>query len=86
MAVAAHNMARSGLGVSGAASLPAGVTSFKSASMSVSVAESAALASARGGYASTSYGLEFLALQRRSFGGPRVIAAGTLPACGWPYS
>lgn len=80
MALAAHQMALSGIGTqSGAAALPAGVTRFRSASMDVSVSESAASAAAKGGYGSTRYGLEFQALQRRSFGGPRVIAAGRVP-------
>jgi hypothetical protein len=84
MAVAAHNMARGGLGASSSASIPAGVTRFKSGAIDVTISESAAAAQSRGGYASTIYGIEFLALQRRSFSGPHVIAAGTLPACGYP--
>ena len=86
IANAAHHMAVEGMGATSAADkLPAGVTSFKSGAMSVSVTESVAAARGRGGYASTRYGLAFLALQRRNFGGPRVVVAGTVPACGYPY-
>lgn len=74
MALAAHNMAMGGLG-SGAGAIPAGVTRFRSGSMDVAVSESAASASAKGGYASTRYGQEFAILQRRSFGGPRLAPA-----------
>lgn len=83
MALAAHNMELLGIGsTSGAGGLPAGVTRFKSGSMDVSISEDAAAAGAKGGYASTVYGREFALLQRRSFGGPRVIVAGVAPACG----
>lgn len=81
MAVAAHNMALSGLGAIGAGALPAGVTRFKSGAMDVTISEAAASAQAKGGWAATRYGLEFQTLQRRSFAGPRVVAAGRLPAC-----
>lgn len=83
MSYAAHSMALLGLGASsGAAAIPAGVTRFRSGAMDVSISESAASAQANGGLDATVYGREFKLLRRRNFGGPRVIAAGTLPACG----
>lgn len=79
MAAAAHAMALQGLGATGAAALPTGVTRFKSASVEVAVSEAAASAQAKGGWGATRYGAEFQAIQRRNFAGPRVVAAGTLP-------
>lgn len=76
MALAAHNLALSGYGSAGGAvgELAAmGVTSFKSASMSVNFAEGAVLRSGAGGYRSTKYGIEFLTYLRRNKGGPRLV-------------
>lgn len=76
MALAAHNLALSGYGSAGGAvgDLAAiGVTSFKSASMSVNFADGVVSASARGGYGATRYGAEFQAYLRRNRGGPRLI-------------
>ena len=56
MSLAAHSMTLQGIGASGAAQLPAGVTRFRSASMDVAVSETAANARARGGYSATGYG------------------------------
>jgi hypothetical protein len=64
--------------------MPAGVTRFKSGAMDVTVSEAAASAQAKGGYASTSYGLEFLALQRRNFGGPHLVTGTLSSACPCP--
>lgn len=76
MALAAHNMALAGNGTqSGSAALPAGVTRFRSGAMDVTVSDEAATVSAKGGYNSTRYGQEFAALQRRSFGGPRLATS-----------
>lgn len=86
MAHAAHAMAMQGIGAaSGAGALPAGVTRFKSGAMDVTVSEAAASAQAKGGYAASPYGREFARLQRRSFGGPRAVAGGTVPSCGCGY-
>lgn len=76
MALAAHNLAASGYGTTGGAvgNLAAmGVTSFKSASMSVNFSDGVIAASAGGGYASTKYGAEFQAYLRRNRGGARLI-------------
>jgi hypothetical protein len=73
MALAAHNMAGSGLGTGGGAVADLagmGVTSFKSASMSVNFAEGTISAANSGGYASTRYGREFQVFLRRNRGGP----------------
>lgn len=72
MAAAAHWMARAGLGVGPAAGIPAGVTSFRSGSFSVQIAEGAASASAAGGWASTIYGQEYRGMLYRNKGGPRA--------------
>lgn len=73
MAYAAHQMTVSGtpgLVKDAAASLPAGVTRFRSASMDVAISDSVASRSAAGGYSATSYGQEFAVMLRRNSGGP----------------
>lgn len=76
MVKAAWSMAKQGLGApSGAAALPAGVTRFRSGSMDVAISEKVALAAVDGGIAAGIYEAEFCALQRRSFGGPRLVGA-----------
>lgn len=73
LALAAHNMALSGVaGITktDAEQMPAGVTKFKSASMDVSVSETAANRSLTGGYGATRYGQEFQIMLRRNAGGP----------------
>lgn len=75
MALAAHNMALNGYGTAGGAvgDLAAmGVTSFKSASMSVSFDEGVIASGARGGYSATKYGREFQTYLRRNRGGPML--------------
>lgn len=76
MALAAHNLALSGAGSSGGAvgNLAAmGVTSFKSASMSVNFDADTIKASNSGSYSSTKYGQLFLPYLRRNVGGPRLV-------------
>ena len=63
MLFAAHRMSASGLGTG---AMVSGVTSFKSGTFSATVSDAAA---SRTGYGSTSYGRDFLTLQRRNFGG-----------------
>mgnify|MGYP007083432136 CR=1 FL=1 len=65
--LAAHNMASLGLGKGTA---PAGVTSFKSGTFSVTMSDKAASAT---GYASTIYGRQYLAMCQRIFGGVRLV-------------
>lgn len=78
--LAAHNMARQGLGTGGVGTGDmAGVTSFRSASFSVQFSESAVKASAAGGYASTAYGQDFAVRLRRNRGGP--FLAGCARVC-----
>lgn len=80
MALAAHNMARQGLGTGGIGSGDmAGVTNFRSASFSVQFSEAAVKASAAGGYDSTPYGQDFSARLRRNRGGP--FLAGCAHVC-----
>lgn len=69
MLFAAHNMALLGL-ASGAGSVPAGVTSFKSGTFAVTVSDK--LAGASGIYA-TLYGRMYADLCRRLFGGARLV-------------
>lgn len=82
MAHAAHMMTMEGLGVTAAAdgSLPAGLTSFKSADLSASFSDSVASDRVTGEYAATRYGAEYARLRRRSRAGPRVASPGTVPA------
>lgn len=75
-ALAAHNLAMSGYGTTGGAVgnlAEMGVTSFKSASMSVNFSDGVIAASAGGGYASTKYGTEFMTYLRRNRGGARLV-------------
>jgi hypothetical protein len=81
-ALAAHHMATNrvaGLVQDASAMIPAGVTSFRSAAFSADVSVAAANRTILGGYSSTSYGIEFAAMQRRNFGGPRLV--GLVHAC-----
>lgn len=76
LTLAAHNMALLGLDkASGAVgSLAAmGVTSFKSASMSVNFDADTIKATNSGSYSSTKYGQLFLPYLRRNVGGPRLV-------------
>lgn len=76
MALAAHNLALSGYGqLSGAVgSLAAmGVSSFKSASMSVNFDVDRIKKTNSGGYSSTKYGQIFLPYLRRNVGGARLV-------------
>lgn len=72
MLYAAHRLSAQGLGTG---AIAAGVTSFKSGTFSATLSDAAA---SRTGFSSTVYGLEYLALMRRHFGGPRL--AWTPPA------
>lgn len=69
MLFAAHNMALLGF-ASGAGTVPAGVTSFKSGTFAVAVSDK--LAGASGIYA-TLYGRMYSDLCRRLFGGARLV-------------
>lgn len=73
-AFAAHGLVSSGAVSTGSVSLPAGITSFRSGAMSVSMSEDAANASVTEGYGSTSYGREFLTFLRRHVGGMRLVS------------
>lgn len=73
MSYAAHNLALQGYGT--AAASGAGVTSFKSGTFAATISETQANAK---GYAATSYGQEFAAIQRRYNAGPRYIMTGVL--------
>lgn len=77
LSYAAHELALAGLETSSSgASLPAGVTRFRSGSMDVSVSESAASAT---GYQATRYGQAFATFLRRNRGGARIVGGGTIP-------
>jgi hypothetical protein len=76
MLKAAHDMvvaSVTGIVKSATEQLPAGVTKFRSASMDVTVSETAANRSLLSGYASTWFGEEFAKLQRRYLGMPRLV-------------
>ncbi len=81
MALAAHNMALGGLGSQSEATadLPAGITSMKIGTLGLAFDGALTRAKAQGTWGATKYGLEFVALRRRSLGGPRVMATGTVP-------
>ena len=71
----AHLLATNGVGLAaGAAMLAAtGATSFKSGTFSASVSESVVSQRAKGGYQATVWGQQFAEIQRRLFGGPRLV-------------
>jgi len=71
----AHLLALNSIGgATGAAMLAAtGATSFKSGTFQASISDSVVSARAKGGYGATPYGLQFAEIQRRLFGGPRLV-------------
>lgn len=83
MSLAAHNMALNGVGagsdMTGLAG--AGVSSFRSASLSVSFDASTVAAATAGGYGATRYGIAFRTYLRRNTGGPLLAGCPTLPGC-----
>lgn len=81
LAYAAHQLALQGEGAGSGAGvgLPGGLTSFRSASMSVGVSEKVASALASGQWSATRYGADFELYLRRNRGGPVVVSSG---ACG----
>jgi len=85
MALAAHNMAASGLGVdAGMADVPGGVTSFSIGSLKIGLTNEAANAKLGADYSSTRYGAEFRRLLMANLGGPVIIPTGA-PLDGiWP--
>ncbi|WP_165799461.1 DUF4054 domain-containing protein [Sphingomonas oleivorans] len=82
IARAAHGMAEGGL-EAGGASIPAGVSRFRSGAMDLSFADAAAAQAAAGGYKATRYGRDFLALLARNKGGARMTGGGAMP-CDYP--
>lgn len=82
MAHAAHEMALAGLegGSGGGGGTMEGVTSFRSASMSVTFSDAHAARLSAGGWEATRYGREFLIYLRRNRGGP-VVAVAAPGAC-----
>jgi len=71
----AHLLAINGIGLAaGTGTLAAtGATSFKSGTFSATLSDSVVAQRAKGGYASTTWGQQFQEIQRRLFGGPRLI-------------
>jgi hypothetical protein len=82
MSLAAHNLALAGLGTDAAAAtaIPGGVNRMKSGSLELGFTDEAANARLGGGFDSTRYGQEYLALLRRNHGGPLVQDTGVVPA------
>ncbi|GLI99126.1 DUF4054 domain-containing protein [Sphingobium sp. BS19] len=71
----AHLLKTNSVGISSALAgiVATGATSFKSGQFSASISESVAAQRAKGGYAATIYGQQLADLQRRLFGGPRLV-------------
>lgn len=87
LAYAAHQMSLNGtpgIAAGATAQIPAGVTKFKSASMDVSISDSAANRSISGGWSATVYGQEFAVMLRRNTGGPRLVGY-VEPVCGYGW-
>jgi hypothetical protein len=81
MALAAHNMALAGYGtdVAALASIPSGVSRFKSGSFEMNFTDGAANARATGSLESTRYGQEYHALLMANRGGPLIQPTGVVP-------
>lgn len=81
MSLAAHNMALAGYGtdVSALATIPAGVSRFKSASFEMAFTDDAANARSNGALSSTRYGQEYANLLARNRAGPMIMPTGVLP-------
>ena len=71
----AHLLATNSAGVTSAAATLAttGATSFKSGNFSATLSEGVVSARLKGGLRSTIYGAQFADIQRRLFGGPRLM-------------
>lgn len=71
----AHLLAVNGVGLAvGSGALAAtGATSFKSGTFSATLSDAVVAQRAKGGYQATSYGQQFAEIQRRLFGGPRLV-------------
>ncbi|MFK4871662.1 DUF4054 domain-containing protein [Novosphingobium sp. ZW T3_23] len=71
----AHLLAINGIGLpAGTGTLAAtGATSFKSGTFSATLSDSVVAQRAKGGYGATTWGQQFQEIQRRLFGGPRLI-------------
>jgi hypothetical protein len=82
MSLAAHNMVLAGLGTDAESlsGLPAGLTSMKSGSLSLTFSQEAANARLGGGLASTRYGAEYAILLGANCGGPLVAPTGIAPS------
>lgn len=72
MALAAHRVAVATLG----SDIPVGVNRLRSGSLDIGFSDALVRDRAGGALASTSYGVEFLAMQRRNRGGPLITATG----------
>jgi hypothetical protein len=80
-AAAAHRMSRAGVLASGASvDASAGIDSFRSGGVSIQFNSAAVSASVKGGWESSSYGLDYLELLTRNKAGPRVTGGGSV-AC-----
>jgi hypothetical protein len=90
MSLAAHNMALAGLGTDAASlsGVPAGLTSMKSGTLSLTFSQEAANARLGGNLSSTRYGAEYAVLLGANRGGPLVAPTGIAPstylAPDWP--
>lgn len=71
----AHLLAINGVGLAaGTGTLAAtGATSFKSGTFSATLSDAVVAQRAKGGYQATVWGQQFAEIQRRLFGGPRLV-------------
>jgi hypothetical protein len=84
LALAAHNMAISGLGTDDDITIPGGVTGFRMGPVQIGLTREAANAKLGADYSSTRYGAEFRRLLRANFGGPVVAPTGAPLGGIWP--
>jgi hypothetical protein len=83
MAMAAHSMTEQGVAgiASGGAGVPVGVTSFKSASVSLNFSDAAVTQQVEGGLQADRYGREYQDLLARNKAGGSITLGGVVPCC-----
>lgn len=74
----AHLLATNSVGMAPGTDVLAatGATSFKSGTFSATISDAVVSQRAKGGYAATIWGKQFAEIQRRLFGGPRLVGIG----------
>lgn len=79
----AHLLSINNIGTGQAGSIGAtGAVSFRSGAFSATLSDAVVAQRAKGGYGATVWGQQFQDIQRRLFGGPRLVRGEAGPGCG----